>query len=63
MLASTQAELRTTQGLFPDLNESLDRTTPTGPKIPTTDAEIVGGREQQLSSKRLVPIWEVIQSH
>lgn len=63
MLAPTQAELRTPQGLFPGLNESLDRTTPTGPKTCTADAEIVGDGEQQLSSKRLVHIREVIQSH
>lgn len=62
MLPPTQAELRTTQRLFLGLKESLDKTTPTGPKIPTTDAEIVGDGEQQLSSKRLVPNREVIQS-
>lgn len=63
MLAPTQAELRTTQGLFPGLNESFDRTAPTGLKTSTAVAEIVGDGEQQLSSKRLIPIREVIQSH
>lgn len=50
MLAPTQAELRTTQRLFPGLNERLDRTTTSGPKILIMDAEIVGDGELQLSS-------------
>jgi len=58
----TKAELKTTQGWFPGLNESLDTTIPTAQTF-TAAAEIAGDGEQQESSNRVVPVGKVIQAH